>query len=45
MNTCQEKRRKNNQCIDCGKQDNNTLNGKCRCEECSKKQREKNKKK
>lgn len=44
MNSCQEKRRKNKQCIDCGKQDNNTLNGKCRCEDCAKKQRENNKK-
>lgn len=36
MNTCQEKKD-----IDCGKQDNNTLNGKCRCEECSKKTKRK----
>ena len=44
MNSCQEKRRKNKQCVDCGKQDENTLSGKCRCFECQQNQREKNRK-
>lgn len=44
MNSCQEKRRKNKQCINCGKQDENTLSGKCRCLECTQKQKEYSKK-
>lgn len=43
MNSVYYSRRKNHLCVDCGKQDEETLKGKCRCIECAKKQREKNK--
>lgn len=42
MNSVYYNRRENHLCVDCGKQDEQTLKGKCRCAQCAEKQREKN---